>query len=511
MIRRFAELASGLDGDVLADVCIIGGGPAGISLALALEGSGRRVVLLESGERALEDAYQDLFDGTQGGDLPPLRLRESRLRQLGGATNHWGGACAPLDAIDFEERPWIAGSGWPIRRSDLDPYYARAHELLELGAPGFAPEHFGGDVGALFALGDTEVVHRVRIANPLRFGEHFHGRLERAVDVEVWLGATAVGLDLRADGGAVEAVRVRSLDGHDARVRAGRVIVACGGVENARFLLHCGLGERLDAIGRYYTWHPRLDTGLLLLSGPMPDPYRYDWHVHAGRSIDFTLGLSRQAQEFEEVPNHGFFLYPVRTGVAGAVDALDARLRGREPLAGMLDDLGKVADDPEAARAHWDGRGSLVVQTWIDQVPNPDSRVTLGREADAVGMRRAHTVWRIHDYERDWLITVNAYLAAQLALAGVGRMRLNEELGGGDAYPRGIFEAGGGGHQIGTTRMSQGPADGVVDADLRVHGIANLYCAGSSVFRTASWVNPTYTVVALSLRLAEHLRAEFDR
>ena len=145
--------------------------------------------------------------------------------------------------------------------------------------------------------------------------------------------------------------------------------------------------------------------------------------------------------------------------------------------------------------------------TWIDQVPNPESRVTLDETRDALGMRRARTTWRLFDYELDSIRQFNEFAAMQFGLAGVGRMRVNQELRGGLNYMRRIYERGGGGHQLGTTRMSDGPATGVVDRNARVHGIGNLYCAGSSVFTTAGWVNPTMTIVALSLRLADHLRS----
>ena len=108
MIRSLEQL-----GSRPYDLCIVGAGAAGISLALALRGKGLRVALLESRGHGYEREVQDDFEGEALG-AATLSLREMRLAGLGGSTGVWAGFCRPLDPADFGPRPGFAESGWPF-------------------------------------------------------------------------------------------------------------------------------------------------------------------------------------------------------------------------------------------------------------------------------------------------------------------------------------------------------------------------------------------------------------
>ena len=114
------------------DICIIGAGAAGITLAREFIGQEFRVCLLESGGLEFDAATQSLYKGKNTGPVK-IELDEERMRYFGGTTNLWGGCCRPLDEEDFEERDWVPNSGWPFRRAELEPYYKRAHKLCQLG------------------------------------------------------------------------------------------------------------------------------------------------------------------------------------------------------------------------------------------------------------------------------------------------------------------------------------------------------------------------------------------
>ena len=135
------------------DICVIGGGAAGIAIAWYFRHiAGREVTVLEGGGIELDDASQDLNKGALSGK-PYFDLDVTRLRMLGGNTNHWANQVAPFEDIDFEQRPWIAHSGWPIRRSDIDPWYPGALECLQLGREDLADYlNWGADVPALAAI-----------------------------------------------------------------------------------------------------------------------------------------------------------------------------------------------------------------------------------------------------------------------------------------------------------------------------------------------------------------------
>jgi choline dehydrogenase-like flavoprotein len=116
---------------IATDICIVGAGAAGIAIARELLGSAVKVCLIEGGGLEYDPEVELLNDAENVGELP-LHLEYNRARYLGGTTNLWGGSCAPLDTTDFQERPWIRDSGWPIERADLEPYFARAKPYFQL-------------------------------------------------------------------------------------------------------------------------------------------------------------------------------------------------------------------------------------------------------------------------------------------------------------------------------------------------------------------------------------------
>ena len=125
---RTLENGSVIEGDL----CIVGAGAAGISMAMDWIGASQRVLLLEAGGFDYDARMQELYRGEIVG-LPYFPLQSARLHYFGGTTGHWAGFCSTYDASDFEHRDWVPHSGWPIKRAELDPYYARAHRVLELG------------------------------------------------------------------------------------------------------------------------------------------------------------------------------------------------------------------------------------------------------------------------------------------------------------------------------------------------------------------------------------------
>lgn len=486
------------------DVCVVGAGAAGITLARALKDRGLRVCLLESGALAPDDATSDLNRGhVEPGQLPAgsSYLSDTRLRFFGGTTNHWVGVCGPFAPVDFEERDWIPNSGWPLTRAELDPYYSRATSIVQIRDFDYDPARLqrpplrplpGSDL-------ETEVRH---FSPPTRFGQQFRSELAEATDVEVFLGANVV--DLRTDPGVrrVERVEVATLAGNRFTVRARRVVLATGGVENARLLLSAtrddpkGLGNRHDVVGRYFMDHVfRLgDPGRFVLDVDPSALALYEAFAADAFLRHLTWGrftLSREAQRRHRVPHHGIGLGRVPFPEPGADLALS--------LGRLGTDLTRTPDDAAAGRDR--GRPAHLGTLGLDleMTPDPDNRVVLGDERDALGLRRPVLRWRLTDDDRRQAVRFLEAFAAELgrALPGRGQVRLRP-----DFDPTSFqFSA----HHVGTTRMHADPKRGVVDANARVHGLDNLYVAGSSVFPTSGLVNPTFTLVALTLRLADHL------
>ena len=499
-------LADGAEID--CEVCVVGAGAAGITLAREFAGGGARVCVLESGGFEPEAATQELYHGSVGGTFlsPESRyLDGGRLRYFGGTTNHWSGWCRPLEPIDFTARPWLPGTGWPFDRAHLDPWYERAREVI-----GLAPF----DAAAVIASSGQEpllpdgsrVPTRFFYLHPTRFGEVHRAQLAAAPNVRVLLHANALGIRLGEAGTQVRRLDVAVLGGEGPRfvVRARWFVLATGGIENARLLLlsddvHAGgVGNDHDLVGRYFCDHPHLEAGTALLFRAESSLALYDYQGdrRLGHNRLGVLGLAEELQRAHKLLD---CTVELRATDPTARPELVDQLAATAPLIDRL--AAAPSEAPGGGPAEW----SLMTLTVRSaQTPNPDSRVTLGEERDALGQRRVKLDWRIFPGDRRRIRRAIKVLGNELGRQGVGRVQLAGSRGDGRGSWPGAY---GGNHHIGTTRMHPDPAQGVVDADCRVHGIANLFIAGSSVFPAPGAANPTFTLVALAIRLADHLKA----
>jgi choline dehydrogenase-like flavoprotein len=507
------------------DVCIIGAGAAGITMALELVDTGMSVCVLESGGTEFEDDTSDLSVGGITGQ-PYADLDVVRLRYLGGSTNHWGGWCRPFRDIEFENRDWVPHSGWPITRKSLDPYYRAAAEYCEIGTAdydvGGAAAAFKNPRIAEMPLSGSGLMSTIyRFSPPTRFGEVYRARLEKAKNVEVLLHANVLNMELSHDANRMESVRVGTLSGARFTVAARRFVLATGGLENARLLLLSrnvakrGIGNQHDLVGRYFMEHPGIDIGLFVPSdGRSFDFYNtrigyHDLGVCACLEVDADTQRQKRIMS-ARVQLTGFSAGESSAGAKSLKTVREQFRRGRWPddfgthLGNMVADIDDVA---KAVYGYLQGDKSAAqyfgVQLSIEQEPNPDSRVSLSEKKDAFGLNRVDLDWRLTANDYRTVTEAAKTMATGLGIKDLGRMRLDIDRKGKEGWPEHL---GWGWHQIGTTRMSDDPKLGVVDRHCRVHGVANLYVAGSSVFPTSGAGVPTLTIVALAVRLAEHLR-----
>ncbi|MCB1890554.1 MAG: GMC family oxidoreductase [Rhodocyclaceae bacterium] len=489
------------------DLAIVGAGPAGITIARALQGSGRDICLVESGGLTPESDTQALADGECAGiDYP---LQASRVRAFGGSSHHWGGFCRPLDPIDFEARDWVPHSGWPFGFATLAPYYARACEILEI-----APARFTDAAYWQAASGDTlpepasgrVATTFVQFSPPTRFGTRYHAVLAEAMYIRVLLHANVCALESTADGRAVSGLAIRTLDGRRLSLAARTVVLATGGLENPRLLLLSdgvapnGLGNDHDRVGRCFMEHPHLSHFAEIVVADLallPRVYREQLQVD-GRRGQAAFHPSASFLRQRRLLNATFM------GGIGTTFAPDAP--ADTPLAeeqrALLRALGPLMSARGPAREGAPLGHVFNLGCACEQAPDPDSRVTLSTTRDALGLRRLRLDWRLGELDRRSFAAHVRALAQEFGALGIGRTWL--DLGDEHSWP---ITVSGGNHHMGTTRMHADPHQGVVDADCRVHGIDNLYIAGSSVFPTGGAANPTLTLVALALRLADHLGA----
>lgn len=447
-----------------ADFCVIGAGPAGITVSNELLRAGASVVLVDSGGWNHEPDAQELNHAEADGPIIKdhlTYLREGRRRQVQGSAAEWGrGWCMPFRPIDFERRDWVAHSGWPVAHDELAAYEQRAAAT------------FGFDVFPEPSLdGGLVRLSYHYPPNPLLFRALLLEQVTRP-GFRLALGATAVELTISGD--RIDSVRLASSDG-ELRVKANTIVLAAGGIENARLLLlHEHSLPAAAMVGRCFMEHPHVQSGTVSL----PDVNLLRPYLDGGLTVD-VFGLPDAVQREQRLLNTSVQIRP--TG-----DAL--------PSSGPVE-------------------CQLFARS--EQAPNPDSRVLLGERSDRYGCPLPYLEWRLLDEDWHSVVRTVELVAAALeerygAVAELA-IRTEKPWPWEPAGPAESDDATWGNHHLGTTRMAADPAEGVVDPNCRVHGTENLYVAGSSVFPTGSCANPTFMIVTLAHRLVDHLASATRR
>lgn len=496
------------------DICIIGAGISGLALARRLQGSGLKVLILESGDRTHGPAAQELNQGTS--NAPGYPFVSGQSRGFGGTSRLWYGACIPLGAEDFRARPWLPGSGWPITRDDLAPHYEATRALFAIPATESAerllqqtPFHGQG-------LCTKAVAH----AGARDLGRSQWKTLSRAPNVEVRLTTTVTALRADPCSNRVTKAQVRGPGGAVSQIYARHFVLACGGIENSRLLLAsntdypAGLGNQHDLVGRYHMEHPIRSVAVLDLRG-IGQALR-GFLDRGFCNGDDTLGTLCLAPELRE--QHGLLDMHLRAFRFHPAEMTDAVVGTKRAFLGLEQAgspssiarflaAGLARGVPRYALWHMASKLSGAVPfshirfaAFHEQEPEAHNRITLGPQRDRYGVPLPHLEWsestRMQESHRRSLELFAAAFRAQ----GFGRLHYGAET---ESYLS-IYDQYGF-HHMGTTRMHPDPKQGVVDANSKVHGLANLYVAGGSVFPTGGAANPSWTIAALADRLGRHL------
>lgn len=522
---------------VKTTVCIIGGGVAGITLAMELDRQGIDVCLLESGGFAPDDDTRDLYRGEDVGEWRYNFADGSRSRYLGGSSNCWGGWCRPLDPWDFEQRDWIAHSGWPFGLSELLPYYDRTHALLQLGPNNFEPDFWERSIAREDVRRMPLTSGKVRdtisqFSPPARFGKLYREVLKRSNRIRVFLYANATNIDTDQSAQNVTRVQVATLTGKYIEVSSRYYVLATGGIENARLLLASnkvqtsGLGNGNDLVGRFFMDHPRLFSGNIRFNPKWSRNKLSDVKYHYmntavaahGTCIAHQFALTPDVLEQEQLLNARVWFSSVFPGEGSeGAQALfrckQALLKKEQADWSLTRDILTMAAHPIDTLAYgytrlfqprWMIRG-VKFQLIVEPEPDPNSRVMLSpSQKDQLGMNRVRVDWRLTSKVQRTFDRTLQILADDMRRSGVAEVELDPPIEGGK-WPS---ELEGTWHHMGTTRMHDSPRHGVVDRNCKVHGISNLYVAGSSVFPTAGANFPTITLAALTFRLSEHMVRE---
>jgi choline dehydrogenase-like flavoprotein len=524
-------------------VCIVGAGPAGLAMAREFAHQNFQVYLLESGGIEYDVETQSLSEGVVIGDPYPV-VSETRQRQLGGTSHMWEGQsgyqqygwrCLPLDPIDFEQRDWVPYSGWPFTRADLDPFYERAQTVCQIGPYVYDPEAWQ-DYRAkpLTFKSDrlTTGISQYGLRDP--FTTEYPKALQQAAKIKTLLYANVVEIETNETGQQVTRLRIATLEGKQVWLEANLFILATGGMENARLLLAsnrqnaAGVGNQYDVVGRYFMDRPILSCTLIPhRSNVFNKTDLYDIYPTKQGPVMAYVKLSEATLRQERLLNNGAQLFPrplphQREATLALRDLLKALRHGKLP-----EDLAKrfslmlrggnylaaavfwstIRSIPPLRRGDWSylpyekGRFSqFEIFYQMEQTPDPNNRITLSSERDRLGLPKTEIHWRLNDIDIQSAIRVQEIWAEEFDKAGIGQLQFTRN------WAEQKFEKSAMHHHLGSTRMHHDPKQGVVDANCKVHGLSNLFIAGCSVFPTAGYSNPTLTMLALALRLADHIK-----
>jgi choline dehydrogenase-like flavoprotein len=540
--------------DFETDLCIVGSGFAGLSIAKEFLGSTVRVLVVESGGTEPSDFANTLNDIKSIGAPRVMDQKLVRSRVFGGTSDVWSGRCAPFDAIDYAEREWVPMSGWPVREVDLLPYVERASINLGLGPScydealwdtGLSIKWYDGRIGGTGTPPaqelDSNLLRPVfwqfskHVDNPkdwMRFGPWF--RQLSGDNVRVLLNATVTQLNLADEGRFVASAEVSSSNRKTRRIRAKAFVLCAGGIENPRLLLASnktaatGIGNQYDIVGRYFMDHPR---AAFATTNPRASQALQDrFCVHrlndqSGPHYYLTgFGLSPELQEAEKLLNCSAWLIlhsapdnpwdAVRRLHAISGASSNGRVQSNISTL-LLRDATAIVTNPRVVMqglgrlarrmpvAHKLDKVTLFAD--VEQRPDPNSRVTLSDQVDAFGIPLPCIDWRINEQEGDSIRRLGLAAAREFDRIGLTKLELEPWVVNRELKEANFTDSG---HASGGTRMANDPKVGVVDEHCQVHGVGGLYVTGGSVFPTNGHANPTLMIVAFAIRLADRIRAQ---
>ncbi len=516
------------DAQIACDICIVGAGAAGVTIARRLSESKLSVLLIESGGFEPDVTTQRLYRGKNVGH-PYYEIDACRSRYFGGSTNRWGGWLRPLDAVDFARHDWLEWSGWPIAENDLRPYYDHAAHLLGLSQPSFDVERWQARLDKPLPLDGTNFHNSIFQYKALNFGETYRDNLVNASNVSVMLHANLTNIGLAEASDRVETLYISTLTGRRFTIHPRNVVLATGGIENARILLAsnrsrpAGIGNENDLVGRFFMEHLHVAAGHLVTSCSANNNFyqrtRLD-NLRVGGVISpnpDALDRHQLLTTSITLEDASYTVGPQRMSAPSAFNYELLRLYGRAKRGSLkpLTESAKLAavNIANASRRLRTWKKSRSARSRVNllqvtshirslyfrsaQAPDPTSRVMLSNQQDALGVPEVLLDWRVK--ARD-LASIERWI--NILSDDVESRNLGLVIPPLEGWHS---EVVGGPHHMGTTRMSNDPKRGVVDANCRVHSVDNLYVVGSSVFATGGYANPTFTIVALALRLADHL------
>jgi choline dehydrogenase-like flavoprotein len=538
----------------VSDVAVVGAGVAGIVLALELANSGHEVALIESGRLHFSPEAQNLGEAHDFEPKYHAPMSECTRRQLGGTSVIWGGRCLPYDRVDFDHRTYIQNSDWPIAYEDIECYFQKACDYLFCGSSEFNINNIPniGQKSIVPGLPDTDVLTSVleRWSLPTNFGKEYFNHLKQSARIKLLYGLTCTEIETSESGNQVKSLQAKTLAGKNIQIKCKKYVLAGGGLNTTRLLMVSdskhpgGIGNHSGLLGRFYMGHLSGDIAIVRFTTPPQDTiFGFDRdldEVFVRRRFSFTRNFLHERQianivawlgspKFNDPSHQNGVLssaylalnMPVLKNYLTSSTAIQKAVMGEEGqpvyrshIINILKDLPQtltfipsfgyqryIAKRKIPALFVYSASNEYPLHYHSEQVPNFNSTVSLSEKRDALGMRRLNIDLRFMQQDIDSVIQAHQCWDQHLRKHNCGYLQYLTD----DLEASVWDQAGDGFHQIGTTRMSDSPATGVVCSNGNIHGFNDLFVASSSTFVTSGQANSTFMIVAFALRLAEHL------
>ena len=510
------------------DLCIVGSGVMGLAIAShLLNHSARKILLVEEGVLEDTNTTSAVAAELQGGDLASA-VDNSRARGFGGSSRRWGGQALPFSALDLADRPFLSQrGGWPISWEELNRFYPAADQFLGLTSMPFTTDLWKRQaVTAPFAEGSDLELSISKYSPHAYLASVYQKPITTSKQADCLINAKVASVVLEGDGARAQGVKVRNSHGREATISARVVVLCSGGIENPRILLASqqldrrGVGNQADLVGRYYQDHVGFFAAELrpldwarfrhLFASFLPGDQKYVPKIQLAQSLQRSQGLlsvigNIDVQEGENSPRN-------------CARRIYRKLRHARPISAesgsTFHDLRRlVSSAPDALKLlsahlleHRIGlpkKARFFLMANAESEPLHASRITLSDQLDGYGLNRPKVSWLVSDLTLNALKAYGVAVKNTLESATIAEVRLSPYLT--DPKANWKERAYSLYHHMGATRMSSSPKEGVVDSYGRVHGIDNLYIAGTSILPSGSSSNPSYTALALAFRTAEHL------
>jgi choline dehydrogenase-like flavoprotein len=539
---------------IKSDIVVVGSGPAGTVVALELAKAGYDVALIESGDLKFSAESQDLSTAENFDPKFHASMSDCTRRQLGGTSVIWGGRCLPYDPVDFDRRTYIPNSNWPIMYEELESYFARACQYFFCGESEFDINNIPNieQKSIIPGLPDTEVLTSKleRWSLPTNFGKEYFKNFQQSQKIKVFYNLTCTEIETNEQGNRVELIHLQTLKGRKILAKCQKYVLAGGALNTTRLLMvsdrkHSGgIGNHSGLLGRFYMGHLSGSIATAhFTTAPKDTVFGFDRDpddIYLRRRFSFTreflhekqlsnivawLGVPKFGDSSHQngilsaayvalnIPGLKNYLTPTATRKMAIGE--DNGKSYRSHISNILRDFKQVltfapyfgyeryiAKRKIPALFVYSAANEYPLHYHSEQIPNYNSFVNLSDKFDKLGMRKLNINIQFLQQDIDNVIKAHEFWDHHLRKHDCGYLKyLTDDLAAS------VWEqAGDGFHQVGTTRMSAHPNDGVIGTNCNVHGVDNLFIASSSVFVTSGQANSTFMIVSFALRLADHLK-----